>query len=360
MTKKNFKYKRFRWLLFPLLALLTFALTEILHKQPHWTEQVYSRSIYPAIASFLSTISSLVPFSLDDLFYLVLVLFVLSLLALLLIKKLTWKKAAKWILITAALGYSGFYFLWGFNYFRQDLNTRLHLEISQPGSSDYYRVLETLVAQTNNSWAPPEDFGKEQTGLLVENALKKLAPALQIDYPAGKRRAKNITFSGFFAQAGISGYYGPFFNEIHLNGKLLPMEYPFVLAHEKTHQLGITSEAEANFLAWLVCTQSESRALRYSANLAVLRYFLYQGRGQEKVREIAAHLDKRVIGDLKRISQHWRALRNEKIDRAATKVNDAYLTTNKIEKGIRDYTGVVKYVLDYSMDQKFQQKIKTQ
>ena len=360
MAKKNFKYSRFRWLLFPLLALLTFALTEILNKHPHWTEQVYSRSIYPAIASVLSSISSGVPFSLDDLFYLMLVIFFLSVLALLLIRKISWKKAAKWILVTTALAYTGFYFLWGFNYFRQDLNTRLHLDISQTDSSDYYRMLETLVAQTNNSWTPPEAFGKEQTSLLVENALKKLAPALQINYPAGKRRAKNITFSGFFAQAGISGYYGPFFNEIHLNGKLLPVEYPFVLAHEKSHQLGVTSEAEANFLAWLVCTQSESRALRYSANLAVLRYFLYQGSGQEKVRKIASGLDKRVIDDLKRISQHWRDLRNEKIDKAATQVNDAYLKTNKIEKGIRDYTGVVQYVLDYSLDQKFQQKIKAQ
>ncbi len=49
-------------------------------------------------------------------------------------------------------------------------------------------------------------------------------------------------------------------------------------------------------------------------------------------------------------------LRNEKVDRVAAKVNDTYLKTNKVEKGIEDYTGIVKYVLDFKLDTAFQKK----
>lgn len=49
-------------------------------------------------------------------------------------------------------------------------------------------------------------------------------------------------------------------------------------------------------------------------------------------------------------------LRNEKVDKVATKVNDTYLKTNKVEKGIEDYKGVVKYAMDFSLDTVFQKK----
>ncbi|MBT6004138.1 MAG: hypothetical protein HOG79_00345, partial [Prolixibacteraceae bacterium] len=42
--------------------------------------------------------------------------------------------------------------------------------------------------------------------------------------------------------------------------------------------------------------------------------------------------------------------------KVASKVNDTYLKTNKIEKGIEDYYGVVKHVMDISQDSVFQRK----
>ena len=135
-----------------------------------------------------------------------------------------------------------------------------------------------------------------------------------------------------------------------MNSYILPVEYPFVLAHEKAHQFGITNEAEANFYAWLVCTNSNSKQLQYSANLHVLRYFLYQAYQLEEYPEMIAKLDERVKNDLQRISENWRKLRNEKIDKVASKANDIYLKTNKIENGIEEYHGVLKFVMDYAYD----------
>ena len=350
------KYVFRKWLFLPALAVVTFILTEIFSANPEFAETYYGQKIYPAIAGTLSQISALLPFSIDDVFYVSLILAAFVLLILLFFRRISMKTTGKTVLNILAAVYILFYFLWGFNYFRPGLNQRLELENRQANTEEFLNVFRELVENTNQWYSSFENANYIEIDSLVELSYKKLAPALELKYPAGIRTAKNITFGRFFAQAGISGYYGPFFNEVQINPHNLPVEYPFVLAHEKAHQFGITGEAEANFYAWLVCSQSNSKKLRYSANLIILRYFIYQGYQLEGFEELAEKINDPVKNDLRRIREHWLQLRNEKIDRVATKVNDAYLKTNKVEKGIEDYHGVVKHVMDFKLDSIFQQR----
>lgn len=353
MAKK--RKHRFRgWLLMPVLALAMFGLVQIAAVNPSWVEKWYSTGIYPVFAKMLSWFSAQVPFSIDDLFYVLLVFILLAILLSLAFRKITFARAGKIILNIMAAVYIAFYLFWGFNYFREDVNLRLGLDEQAADTETFVKVLGKLISATNRSQIAFTDFEISAIDSLVENAYRDLASALQIDYPMGRRPAKAITFSVFFAQAGISGYYGPFFNEVHVNSKILPMEFPFVLAHEKAHQFGITSEAEANFYAWLVCSQSHSKQLQYSANLHILRFFLFQAMALEEYPEMVAKIDDGVKADFQRISENWAKMRNDKIDKIASKVNDTYLKTNKIEKGIDDYHGVVKFVMDYSQDPDFQ------
>ena len=344
------------WLILPLAAIITFGFTKLAYRFPSVTEKIYSQFIYPIIARIISPISNIFSFSLDDFFYVLLILTLLLLIILLSIRKIAFAKAGKIALNILSATYILFYFLWGFNYFRNDLNERLKLEKHEPNTKAFLVQLKKLVENTNKSWCSFEDWDVEKVDQNIENSYKKLAPVLKIKYPSGKRNPKSITVSRFFAQAGISGYYGPFFNEVHVNSYILPIEYPYILAHEKAHQLGVTNEAEANFYAWLVCTKSNSKQLKYSANLHVLQYFLYQGYQLEEYPEIIAKLDKRVKKDLQTIREHWMSMRNEKIDEAASKVNDFYLKTNKIKDGVKEYSGVVKFVMDYTYDKGFQKK----
>ncbi len=350
------KLKLLRWIILPVAAVITFGLTQLAYRFPPVTEKWYSQKIYPLVAKIISPVSSRIPVSLDDLFYILLIFAFLALIILLIFRKISLKLTGKIILNVLAATYILFYVLWGFNYFRNDLYQRLNLSRHEPDTKKFVTQLNKLVDETNKSWISFEKWDKKEVDLAVEKSYQKLAPVLKISYPAGKRRAKPITVSWFFAQAGISGYYGPFFNEVHVNSYILPVEYPFILAHEKAHQFGITNEAEANFYAWLVCTKSKSKQLQYSANLHVLQYFLYQGYQLEEYPEIIAKLDKKVKQDLQIIREHWMNMRNEKIDEAASKVNDFYLKTNKIKEGVKEYSGVVKFVMDYSNDAAFQKK----
>lgn len=341
----------------PFLALVVLILINVLSRYPQSVEKIYSRGMYPVVATLVSGVSKWVNFSLDDAFYLLLILAGFVIVVLLILRKLTFRKAGLLALNIIAGGYVLFYFLWGFNYFRADLNSRLGIESRKADAGEFMKVFRSIADKTNSTYTTFDDFNEEEVARLIEDSYRRLSPVLLLDYPAGSRRAKDITLSGFFAQAGISGYFGPFFNEVHINSKLLPVEYPFVLAHEKAHQFGITGEAEANFYAWLVCVNSGSRQLQYSASLVALRYFLNHAYEQEGFREVVSGLDKRVIEDIRKIQEHWMGLRNEKVEAVAAKVNDAYLKTNRVEEGIDDYTGIVKHIMEFSLDSSFQAKI---
>ncbi|MCY1721137.1 DUF3810 domain-containing protein [Prolixibacteraceae bacterium Z1-6] len=356
MQKKTWKIRFKKWLRLPALAILCFLITEVFSQNPDFVERSYSQFFYPFVARIFSGITSWFPFSLDDIFYLLLIGSIPVLIFLLFTRKISMKYAGKLILNTLSAVYILFYVLWGFNYYRPPLNERLELEEKQPDKEAFITVINKLIEDTNNSHC---SFGRSEYNLIensIENSYKNLAPLVKIPYPMGIRNDKKITLSNFFAQTGIAGYFGPFFNEIHVNKKVLPLEYPFVLAHEKAHQFGITSEAEANFYAWLVCTTSDSQQVRYSANLAILRHFLIRAYQMEEFSELIAKINPHVKNDINAIREHWLELRNEKLDKAASKVNDAYLKTNKVKEGVKDYRGVVKHVMNFSLDSVFQEK----
>ena len=88
----------------------------------------------------------------------------------------------------------------------------------------------------------------------------------------------------------------------------------------------------------------------------VLRFFLYQGNELENYQEIVQELNANVKADYQKIRENWQRLRNEKVDKIATKVNDTYLKTNKVKKGIDDYNDVVQLVMDFVTDTAFQKQ----
>jgi hypothetical protein len=160
-----------------------------------------------------------------------------------------------------------------------------------------------------------------------------------------------MIFTWFFAKSGVSGYFGPFFNEVHVNGELLPTEYPFVLAHEKAHQFGISGEAEANFMAWYICNESDDNRLKYSASIQLLQYFFADPFHREAIREFLKRFDKKAMADIMAQRNHWKELRNETLDKAQTSANNAYLKSNKIHEGVMNYNSVVRLTIEWYLNE---------
>ena len=337
-------------LVLPALALCTFGATEFLSRHPHIAERYYSKGLYPLLASVISRLSNIFPFSLGDLFYILLALSFIFILTITVAGRIRVTQMLLLYINIIAAVYMLFYWLWGFNYFRQNAWNRLEINPSAPDAGVFFRVFSELGEEAGRSRTLPETVHWEKVDSLLESSFARYAEFLKLDYPMGKRRPKQITWRSFFSKAGISGYYGPFFGEIHVNPDAHPLEIPVIMAHEKAHQFGITSEAEAGFFGWLLCYYSPEPYLRYSASLYALRYFINHGYRLEGFSEAAGRIDPAVRGDLRAIRDHWMSLRDEKIDKVASRANDAYLKTNRIKDGIDDYKGIVGLIMGFKTD----------
>lgn len=353
MNNKKWLKTSFVWIV--LLAIVTFLLTELAASNSDLTDRFYSQGLYYHMAKVLAFFSGWLPFSLDDLFYIALIFWLLSLIVLPILRKMQWKKALMYFIQTLAIVYIVFYWFWGFNYYRSDLNNRLGLTEAKANSIELMKTFNWLIDEVNKGYSPMDSVGKDDLVELIEKEYIRSSEVLKIDADLCHTHPKLITFSRFFAAATISGYYGPFFSEVHINQYLLPVELPLVLAHELAHRYGITSEAEANFYAWYVCTHSNNRQLKYSANLYLLRYFVYSTYQLNGFEEAVEKISPQVKADYRKVTEHWLALMNENVEGMASAVNDAYLKTNKVEEGIDDYEGVIKCVMDYMATKQYGQ-----
>lgn len=330
-----------------ILAALVFFAIGLASRNSQLVEYYYSNGIYPLIAQAFSFGSNLIQFSLWDVFWMIAVSLLLVGVGLAVFRKGSWIRLLMRVVQLLSLLYTLFYLVWGFNYFRPKLETRLGWAKPKMDETVFRSILDTMISKTNTSYihVSPDDY--REIDQLVEGSFLKNSSALGINYPNGSRRPKTMLFSSFFAKSGVSGYFGPFFNEVHLNYYLLPMEYPYVLAHEKAHQFGITNEAEANLAAFIVCTTSSDRRLQYSGYVNLLVYFLSDAANLKDAKEFIRKIEKPVIFDLRFQRKHWQGLQNKTLDQVQTAANNAYLKTNHIEEGVKNYNRVVGLVISW-------------
>jgi len=133
---------------------------------------------------------------------------------------------------------------------------------------------------------------------------------------------------------------------------LFPLDYPYVLAHEKAHQFAITSEAEANLAAFVVCSTSEDKRLRYSAAINMLLYFLNDATGLTDYHEYVKKIDSLVISDIRARSKYYDTFQNKTLEKIQRKANDVYLKSNHIKKGIKNYNEVVALVISWQQNKR--------
>jgi hypothetical protein len=121
------------------------------------------------------------------------------------------------------------------------------------------------------------------------------------------------------------------------------------LAHEYSHLLGVSNEAEANWWAWNACMASEIPAIRYSACLSMFSYVLSNALNllsKEECAKIFSAVRPEIIEESKAIRQYWLDKRNPKLDKLQRKLYDFFLKANHIPSGIQNYSEVVQMMMD--------------
>ncbi len=95
----------------------------------------------------------------------------------------------------------------------------------------------------------------------------------------------------------------------------------------------------------MICSTSSDRRLQYSGNMQLLLYFLSDAHKLRDYKDYVSRIDSLVIKDIQTQRKHWKDLENKTLDNVQTAANNAYLKTNRIEEGIKNYNKVVSLVI---------------
>ena len=291
-------------------------------------------------------------FSIGDLFYIFIFLYLFFCLYKL-FKKNDRKKYFIKIFKTLNFFYLIYQISWGMLYFQTPLIDKLpEKQISEKEIKK--KALEYIEKCNESRKQVKEDKNGvfiitniEETKMSVLNAQQKIPKEFSNKKNTHIQNFKPTLFGKYFSYTGILGYYNPFTSEAQYNANLPYSYLPFTLAHESAHQLGFAREQEANFIAYLICKNSDDTNLIYSSNLYVARSLLNSliEKDPKFVEQAKLKFSKDVKRDLENnknfIKEHqsW-------VDDAIYFTNDLFLKSNRQEGSIT-YSYFLELLLRY-------------
>jgi len=325
---------------------------------PQEIERDYSTSTYLTLQRALTPSSNAVPVALFDV--------MLGVVILLLIVRIVmrvrqvrqsprgkpWRRTGRgisWVALDAAAIAAvlaiWFSLAWGGNYRRAPLRERLDFDRARVTREAAIEMTRTSVRELNRlhpiahsrPWPALETLPVALGGAFadVQHAIGQ--PSLAV---AG--RPKSTVMQAWFRWAAIDGMTDPFFLETLVNTDALPIEQPFIVSHEWSHLAGFAHEAEANFLAWVICQRADSQA-QYSAWLS-LYFHLAGGLATSDRRAIDADLQDGPRRDMREIiARYQRSAPRVRV--VAWRMYDQYLKANRVTEGIASYDAVVTLIL---------------
>jgi hypothetical protein len=335
------------------LAALVTAVVLAIVPLPAWmVDQFYSREFYPVVQGIMTTISNAVPLAVLDLLIVALVLLVIR--WLIRFVRLTRKESIavavsdllRRFLRTASILSILFLVMWGLNYRRIPLEESLNLTGAAPSADDLQAVIleaNSVAGRMRPGLALAADGGYEEVVRKLPvpfNAALRQLNRLPLGVPG--RPKYSLILTPYFTAAGIDGMIDPLVLESIVHPDLLPIERPFVLAHEWAHLAGAADEAEASAIGWLACMKGEP-ALAYSASL----YLIGEAAGSlppDRWHALVPRLDPAVRGDLDAIAQRVERERPA-VQHTASAVYDTYLRANRVGDGVASYSRAVTLIL---------------
>lgn len=316
-------------------------------------ERAYTATVYESLQPLLTSMSNRVPFALlDAAIAAVVVAWIVC--AVRDRARRGWARAAiaavRRTLAWGAVAYLAFLVLWGFNYRREPLVSRLQFDRGAITGAAVLRTARLSVDRVNALAVPAHALGWAEPG--------DIDPALAdgLDLALGElglvppvvARPKRTLLDLYFRRAGVEGMTDPYFLETLVVGDLEPFERPLVVAHEWSHLAGLADESEANFAGWLACLRG-SPADQYSGWM-----FLYGELAGVLERAdrtaLAAKLGPVPRADLAAARARVRRNVRPAVADVAWRAYDSYLRSNRVAAGTRSYDEVVQLVLGVRFD----------
>jgi len=346
MRSKVLTNKRLFWISAGLLTLL---LIQLLNHSPGITERWYGAAIYPLIHSILSHTIGILPFpAVGALLVLAVWLLYRTAIRPILNRKVTVLSFTAGFISTLGALVFLFYLLWGFNYFRPGIVTRMDLSLTPLDSTaikqEYRRALSDVSTELKGfKTSKLRGEGLSDSEMRV-SAQKTLRSTLEsIGFPALKLvRGRVLWPKGILMRFNTAGIFIPYSGEGNIDGGLLSVQRPYTLMHEMAHGHGITNEGECNFVAYLACYNSDDPHIRFSGLLSYWRYTAGEYRRffprefEVEYNDLPPEL-LTILDDIHRNDEKYPDI----LPRFRNKVYDTYLRSNGISEGLKSYNTVV-------------------
>ena len=154
---------------------------------------------------------------------------------------------------------------------------------------------------------------------------------------------KPVILSEPMSYTHITGIYTFFTGEANLNVNFPDYSLPFTAAHELAHQRGFAREKEANFIAFLVCINSDQPYTRYSGYVNLVEYLsnaLYSA-NRDLWEDTFYTLDMRIRYEMQAYNDFYDKYRESVAADVSNAVNDTYLKVQGQTEGTKSYGLVV-------------------
>lgn len=308
----------------------------------------YARHVYPVLSMILSAVSSLVPFSLEEILVISIVLWLVIYPIIKRRKGKTWKRI--WVREVELLVwvYIWFYLGWGLNYFRYNIYTRVQVAPAQYEEQAFLRFLSNYTDSLNQSYVADVQLDTNAMDREMKEFYRQVPSSFGLAMPKDFQIPKYFTFTPLYSGVGVLGSMGPFFAESQLNKDLLPVQLPFTYAHEFSHLLGVSNEAEANYWAYQVCINSSSPAMRYSGYFGILPYVLINASSllpKDKFGEWIKAIRPEIIKEYEDKRTYWSERYSPFIGELQNHIYDWFLKGNNISSGRKNYAEVISILL---------------
>jgi hypothetical protein len=353
------------------LGVAAFLGSRILGRSPHFVESIYTSGIWPYISRPVARATGLFPFALGEILIALYVLFLLAVAGVGVTAAIRRTRSWRNVFAHGALRAVRdlgvivflFYLLWGFNYARPRFETQAGWpDWDGVAIDELVTLTERAVIESNRAYIDLHgslDAGRP-TALPADRAALDAAldrgwelatPLLSLPGAAALRfgPVKRPLASPILARFGIVGIYFPFTAETNILRDLPAVLAPAAMAHEKAHQRGSTSEAEANFLGMIAAALAPDRHARYSAAMnaqSQLANTLIR-RDVTEWRRIGQQRIPGVVRDLRDVDAYFQQFRG--IGQAiGGAINDRYLRANRVPDGARDYGRSVRLLITWA------------
>ena len=361
---KKYKIKIILIALAPFSVLLIFIASHF----PAATELIYSRGIYRFISTIFAYVFGIFPFSVAEIALYAGILFSIYWIIrgiVIAIKKRSFRKILDMlinIVVVACVVLFLFNTLFSINYYRTPLAIDLKLSTQAPTVDDL-AALTTNTINHINALIPKIDFEKSGESIDkqgFDGMAKQLTVGYQILqkknplFTGAKGFPKKVLASVYWTYTYTIGIYSPFTFEPNINTNYPDFLLPMAMAHESAHLKGFAREDEADYIAYLSCTNNPDPYFEYSGYMGAymrLSDSLY-GADSALADKITSQLDPKAQAEINYFGVFCSKYQT-KVAEISNKINDSYLKAQGQTKGVLSYDDMIKLMLaDYLTNKK--------